>query len=64
MATKTFNSIDRSVDYVTYTPTANCNMAYNSGMNTSAQNEIALRYNNGCNSDKLMLSKTIVFGVY
>ena len=40
MATKTFNSIDRSVDYVAYTPTANCDMAYNSGMNTSAQNEL------------------------
>lgn len=45
MATKTFNSIDRSVDYVAYTPTANCDMAYNSGMNTSAQNEIALYLN-------------------
>ena len=26
MATKSFNSIDRSVSYITYTPTANCDM--------------------------------------
>lgn len=45
MATKSFNSIDRTVDYVTYTPSANCNMKFNSGMNTSAQNEIALYLN-------------------
>jgi len=45
MATKSFNSIDRSVSYVTYTPTANCDMQFNGNMNTSAQNEIALYLN-------------------
>ena len=45
MATKSFNSIDRTVSYVTYTPTANCDMQFSSSMNTSAQNEIALYLN-------------------
>jgi len=45
MATKSFNSIDRSVSYVTYTPTANCDMEFSGGMTTSAQNEIALYLN-------------------
>ena len=33
------------ISYVTYTPTANCDMQFNSSMNTSAQNEIALCLN-------------------
>jgi len=45
MATKSFNSIDRSVSYVTYTPSANCDMQYSDGIKTSAQNEVALYLN-------------------